>query len=564
MTKSPWKIFLILALGFGLRVWGIGFGLPDLYHADEPALVNHAMAHGTGDLNPHYFKLPAVLNYYLLCLYGGFFFIGRLTGQFASVDDFAFLFFDHPTTFYLMGRLLTGVLFGVLGIYLIYRLGKECISERVGLTAAFFLSAAFLHVRDSHYVIYDIPLTTGMTACLLPLLRLAKRGGLSNYLIFGLLAGLTTGVKYNGALIFLPFFLAHGPRVLKKREAWTKVFFHPHLWAGISAAAAIFFLTNPFILLDFPAFWKDFSIQAGAESHVGLLHHFRYSLNEGLGLALLISGLAGIPLLLISKEITRVILAGFILIWLVYIGFFSQPYERYALPVIPFLCLTAAVTLSWLTTQWEKLSKPFFWGLSSLLLTVQPLAYSVTSDILFTRSDMRTVAKEWIQVRVPGGSKIALDYPFHQPRFRFSKEPLMRKLQETEGAHGGINRWRLALLLKRYDETQPAYQLYFFDEGEEVRRPLFARPTLAFKREALEKEGVEYVLVTRLTKDYEHPDFYDFLQKKGKKIMVFNPYRDPSVGSSKTRLRQAAAVTEGKDLFARERYGDVIEVFQLK
>ena len=562
--KGSRKILLILLLGFGLRVWGVGFGLPDLYHADEPALVNHALSHGVGDLNPHYFKLPALLNYYLLFLYGIFFLTGRLTGRFASADDFAFLFFDKPTSFYLIGRIFTGVLFGVLGIYLVYRLGKKCISERVGLAAALFLSAAFLHVRDSHYVIYDIPLTTLLTACFLPLNPLARTGRIRHYLTFGFLAGLTAAVKYNGALMVLPLFLTHGLRVLKRGEGWTKLFLHSYLWAGILAMAATFFLINPFILLDFSAFWKDFSIQAGAEVPVGLFHHLRYSLNEGLGLPLLIFSMAGTILLLISKEAIETAIGAFVLVWLLYIGLFSQPYERYALPAVPFLCLAAAVMLSWLAVKLKKESSRIFWGALSFLLIVEPLAYSAYSDFLFCRRDTRTLAKEWAHQNLKPGSKIALDYPFHEPRLHFSKDQLIRKSEETESAGGGINHRRLGLLLRHYDETQPAYSLYFLDDSGGAERPLFAKPTLPFRVEVLEKEGVGYVFVARLTPDYEHPDFYEALLKQGKKIRVFNPYRNPSTLYGKARLRQVAAATEGRDLFARERYGDVIEVFQLQ
>ena len=58
-------LFSILALAFLVRIVGIQFGLPNLYHADEPIIVNHAMAYGTGDFNPHFFKIPPLVSYLL-------------------------------------------------------------------------------------------------------------------------------------------------------------------------------------------------------------------------------------------------------------------------------------------------------------------------------------------------------------------------------------------------------------------------------------------------------------------------------------------------------------------
>ena len=58
----------ILFLAFILRVWGIQFGLPDLYYADEPIVVNHALAYSSGDFNPHFFKIPPLMSYLLFVI----------------------------------------------------------------------------------------------------------------------------------------------------------------------------------------------------------------------------------------------------------------------------------------------------------------------------------------------------------------------------------------------------------------------------------------------------------------------------------------------------------------
>jgi hypothetical protein len=98
-----------LVLGFALRVWGVRFGLPQLYYWDEPTVVNRAMRFGTGDLNPHYFYYPALYMYVLFAATGVFFVAGRATGAFGSATDFAKTYFVEPTGVYMAARVTTAL-----------------------------------------------------------------------------------------------------------------------------------------------------------------------------------------------------------------------------------------------------------------------------------------------------------------------------------------------------------------------------------------------------------------------------------------------------------------------
>src|SRR3989338_423988 len=151
-------IIAILTLAFLVRIIGINFGLPDLYHADEPIIVNHALAYGTGDLNPHFFKVPPLVSYLLFMCYGVYFALGRAVGFFSELEDFQNLFLTDPTNFYLIGRIIFGVLCGTATIYVFYRLLNRFFSRSHALLGSFFLAFAFLHVRDSHYIYADTPL----------------------------------------------------------------------------------------------------------------------------------------------------------------------------------------------------------------------------------------------------------------------------------------------------------------------------------------------------------------------------------------------------------------------
>jgi len=47
-------------------------------------------------------------------------------------------------------------------------------------------------------------------------------------------------------------------------------------------------------------------------------------------------------------------------------------------------------------------------------------------------------------------------------------------------------------------------------------------------------------------------------------MKVFNPYKNFAVSHGLASIRQTAAATEKKDLFKRERFGDVIEIYSLR
>ena len=86
-------LILIIILGFILRVWGINFGLPDLYGPAEFYTVNNAVSYGGGSIEPLNFAHPPLLSYILLILYGFYFITGYLFGSFASINQFAVHFF---------------------------------------------------------------------------------------------------------------------------------------------------------------------------------------------------------------------------------------------------------------------------------------------------------------------------------------------------------------------------------------------------------------------------------------------------------------------------------------
>lgn len=557
-TEIPvyWAISLILGLAFFLRIWGLSFGLPELYHADEPIVVNHALAYGTGDLNPHFFKIPPLASYLLFGVYGLYFLFLKGFGYIESVSDFQMLFLGDPGSFYWLARFLFGALCGTATVYLLYRLVKKHFTVQHGLAAAFFLAAAFLHVRDSHYIYADIPLLVVLVACFFPVLKALEKNNFTNAAFFGVLFGAAVAVKYNGVFVFIPYTLA---------AFWSKKKGHPVLNLAVAGVVSLFSFAvlNPYSWLDAKSFFGELLGQSNAEGFAGLAHHLTYSLNGGVGIPLLVLGLAGLAIAPARNDKKGTLMAVFALIYYGVLCFFSQPYDRYALPLIPFFVFFAA---DFLIELQKKLRLPtvLFWFLA-LFAALPSLAKSALCDSLFMRMDVRTLARERAEAVIPAGSKVALDVPFFMPRLLPSAAQLEEKEKELiqSGETGSARFKRVKLMRERAEHSgKPGYELYFLHKNPENEGFLFAKPAIPYSVARLKELGIKYVFTVKINPGFE-PDFYSDLKREGVLLARFSPYKDEAIEWPLDIQPLTGGPFLWEELLARQRNGQIIELYKL-
>jgi len=559
--KSAWLLWGILLLGFSLRVVGIQFGLPHLYHADEPIVVNHALAYGTGDFHPHFFKIPPLVSYLLFICYGVSYLVGKGLGSFRGTADFEHLFFSDPTLFYLLARLLFGALAGTLSVYLLYRLVRKHFSEEAALVSSFFFATAFLPVRDAHYIYADTPLLLvliGSYFAFFPIVEGNKEW--KWHLGAGALVGLATATKYNGVAIIVPYMTACLLSA-SKRGLWSR-------WLGAAAASILVYsVLNPYTWFDFSFFVKELREQAAAEGGSGgVLHHFFYSLNGGVGPLLLISGMGGLLWGILQREKKRLVLASFLVAYYLLLAFKSQPYDRYVLPLIPFLLFFAGDFLVRIVEQVPKMLRRSCL-LFLVVLTASPsIAKAVLLDRLLLEKDVRTVAREWVESTLSRGTSLALDWEFYLPRLAFSREQLEEKYQiaRSDPHFSEAQQRRLSFLLSPESSSGEGYALHFLTDDPQEKRFLFGAPTVPFDLEELRKRGIEYVLIARVHSEYEPSGFYEALKKEAELVKRFTPYRDPDREFPYDRQPLTGTPFLWKELVSRERNGQPIEVFKLK
>jgi 4-amino-4-deoxy-L-arabinose transferase-like glycosyltransferase len=400
--KNNLVIYMILVLGFIIRLYGVQFGLPGLYHADETIVVNHALAYGTGDLNPHFFRIPPLISYLIFFEYGIYYLLGTVFGFFSTIVDFQNLFLENPTSFYLIGRITVGVIAGTVSVYFIYILGERVFSKTVGTISAFFLSLTFLHVRNSHYIYLDTMLVLFIILTYIFIFKFLETGLRRNYILAGSFAGVATAVKYNAALLLVPLILGHLMYYLTNKNSGKIRLVNKDIILAFIFMALTFIALNPFCIIDMKFFLASFVSETHVQGGVGFFHHLKHSLFQGLGMPLFVLSLIGLFYSLCKLSRKLIVFISFPLVFFLTIVNFSQPHARYVLPLIPFLMILAA---------WFLESTLFKEGMPSLkakilitavsIMVVLPSGIkSVYSDYLFSRKDTRTLAKEWIEDKI--------------------------------------------------------------------------------------------------------------------------------------------------------------------
>ena len=557
----------ILLLALAVRLWGVHFGLPYLYHADEPIVVNHALAYGAGDLNPHFFKIPPLVSYLLFSCYGMYFAIGRAAGFFHSARDFEHLFYFDPSAFYLIARLIFGVLLGTLTVYVLYRLVKRFWDSRMALWASFFFAINFLHARDSHYIYTDIPLVLallmGITVILNPVegeeskmrsfgsSNLRMTSALRHHLLIGVMIGLTTAIKYNGIFLAIPYLW-----ICFRSVPWKK---WPGCWTLTGfAAAATFLVLNPFAVLGHAFFMKELAMQSASNSGgFPWFHHLTYSLAGAMGWPMLILGVLGALWGLSGKDVRFQAVAVFVIGYYAVLCRFGQPYDRYVLPLIPFVIILAAQILLKLRGK----SQLLFWILIPFVV-LPSILKTVYWDHLMAEPDVRTVAKEWVEKNIPSGSRLALDWGFYMPRLSFSPKQLEEKRVLSQmGFQSETKMRRLDVLLTK--PYQPSYELYFLSKDLNAPRFLFAEPVVPFDLGVLKQRGLQYVLLVEALYPAGDP-FIRQLQKSADRIKTFSPFRN----SQDLTIHDPQTMTGGpflwKDILPRERNGYPVSIYKIR
>ena len=166
LKKRYQQLVDLLALGVlagTLRLWGIGFDLPILYHRDEAKYVSIPLRIlKIGDYNPHFFNYPSLFFYILSLAYIAYFLFMASRGHLGSLDGMTLPEQVLPNVVgratmpsqFLVGRGVVACA-GILTVLIVYWMVRHAYGRRAGLIAGLLLSVSPIHIRNCHFVAPD-------------------------------------------------------------------------------------------------------------------------------------------------------------------------------------------------------------------------------------------------------------------------------------------------------------------------------------------------------------------------------------------------------------------------
>lgn len=424
---SPTAVTLagILLAGLALRLWGIGHGLPMVYHLDEYAhFVAGAVKMFGGGYNPHYFQNPPAFTYLLHVIFA-FGYGGVIpSGGGATVKS---LFAGDPSELYLIAR-VTSALMGMGAAWVMFFAGRRMHGVYVGLLTTAFMSFTFLPAHFGHFALNDVPLLLPLAVGMFGLAGVIRQGRTADYLIAGAGLGLATATKYTAAALALSIFAAWLIRARDHRRAGDPAAAKREfrlLAACAGCAALAFVIANPFAVLDADAFLSGVRrqqrlsagvVKLGTDDVTGWWYYL-WTLTWGWGVLPLVLSVAGAAMALKRDWRRWLPWVIFVLaVWL-FMGKQQRFYARWLMPVYPVMAIFAAYAVvelaQFLRPRWRAAAG----AAVALLALASPLVHIVHNDAVLTRADTRDQAKTWLRQNVGAGERIVIELIAPPPWF---------------------------------------------------------------------------------------------------------------------------------------------------
>lgn len=457
-------VFAITAFGLALRLWGIGWSLPDArhplatFHPDELVNLNAAaqadIAHGKFDIG---FYNYGAFYFYLVSFaqtFGrGYHLIPQTPIQTnASLSETAALAQQAPEQagLFLAGRLVTALL-GTATIAVIFALGNRLYGKKVGVVSALLYAIAPLAVVHAHFLTVDVPATFFVALVLLWGARLLAGVTWKDAMLAGVWCGLAAATKYNTVLVIVAplvaLFLAFKSSRVRTGESkvqpiesdpdnhipasdvsrwpslqiWQQYLLHAG--AVIAVTSIVFLIACPGPWLNWNAFWNGQYQGSGVRYELfehartghgtlfdktgpGWWYHLVVSLRYGLGLPLLALALAGVGFAIGQRKPADLVLLGFVIIFYLATGFSAVRFARYLIPIYPALCVLAA-QLATHRFRADLRVLTVLYASCGIVVTFYTAVYTCCLVHAMSQPDPRDVAANYLEKNAPQGASIA-------------------------------------------------------------------------------------------------------------------------------------------------------------
>jgi len=479
-ARRWWLVGLAAVLlgGLVLRLWGIRWGLPFGYNLDERShFVPRAVEYfRSGSLDPDYQLNPSGLTEWMAAAMwlrhwssdaivdawardpGDVWTIARVSSAILSTTAIGLLYlagtrlFDRRVGLLAAALLATSFLpvhyghlalndgpslaFTALGLFAtagIVRFGRRrdylLAGAALGLAVGFKYNAAFVLLPMGTAVLLHAlgwrPVGTAATS--------GAAGGPPDAVGAAGAAGVRSADRVAAAPAGRSARVAGLLRLAPGPSAWRPAIVGTLLAAA--AAVVAFFLCDPYAFLR-PDLFVDDVRHLSDYTKGGLLlgetersgyRYYAWTLVWGFGLLPLLLAVVGGLRLVLRDRWQALLLVPAPLIFLAYVGSQGRYFARYGMPVYPLLALLAAAgavaVVAWLVRRLRLSGPPRIAvaGVAVALVLAQGLVWSIHNDVVLTREDTRSQARDWMVRNIPARATIVV-------------EPMMPKEWYADGA----------------------------------------------------------------------------------------------------------------------------------
>lgn len=269
--KDYLLLFAILILGFALRVYNINWDSGFHMHPDERAIVMFTtplqfptsiseFLSPQSTWNPHFFAYGSFPIYFL-----------KILSLIAGIFNPLFMAYDKIN---ILGRYLSA-LFDTATIVMIFIIAKKLFGKTTAFFTAGIYATTVLPIQLSHFYAVDTLLTFFITTTLYGVILLYENPSVKKALFVGFIFGCALATKTSaialiatiGITLIIDFLL-----IFLKQPHKPHIWF-PHIPAIIRkifteglvivlTAAIVFFVLEPYALIDFSNFWLQNMQQA--------------------------------------------------------------------------------------------------------------------------------------------------------------------------------------------------------------------------------------------------------------------------------------------------------------
>lgn len=417
-------ILLIFIFGLCLRLYGTNPGYP-LTHQDEPKVVdsarNIALYLDFKPLGFPYGQLIPIIDAlgFVIFFIPGFFIIFSLTnfpeilnrGIVGFLEYFRYQL-GYETDLYhhfVYWARYESAFLSSLVILMVYFLGKKLFGKNAGLIAAFLTAVNFRHVLGSFVARVESPSALFTLLSVFLSLRLLKNQSWKTYLLAG--TGLTLAMSVKFFMFVIPVFIfcyLYG-MLNKKKPIFEKLknaLFNKKFFIAIAWGILLFFIINPYIILDYKRAYFDIVI-FGAGSYglasgiplfseiktlVPLYYLWWVSPGPILSISIILGMIYGLFRYRFNSFILLLVILSFLF---VFIGIGGSPFIHTLTLIMPFLSFFPAILICD-TCKFLFPKHIFPIILATVIIGWQSMQLSFTTAYYFSLPHNEPAMRDWI------------------------------------------------------------------------------------------------------------------------------------------------------------------------